>query len=391
MSTVKSLKLERIGQIVNADITLGDLTVLVGPQATGKSIFLQFLKLALDTGYVHDQLKRHGIDWKRGVPEFLDVYLGEGMRGLWKDGEHGSALATNGEPVNMKELATPRGRSHKSTAFYIPAQRVLTLSNGWPRPFQGFAAEDPFAVRDFSETFRLLMEQEFSRSTDLFPKTNRLKSEYRKLLEWHLFGGAKLLVDRHGAQKRLVLQQEKTTKSIPFTAWSAGQREFVPLLMGLYWLMPAAKMKRRGDISTVIIEEPEMGLHPYAISVVMLLVMELLWRGYRVCISTHSTQVLDVIWGLSTIQKHGADSSALLDIFDVHNKTPAMREVAAAVLKKDARVYFFDRNGKTHDISELDPGADDATQAGWGGLSEFSGKVNNIVATVMSEDLRQAS
>jgi hypothetical protein len=160
--------------------------------------------------------------------------------------------------------------------------------------------------------------------------------------------------------------------------------------MGLYWLLPAAKIKRRGDITTVIIEEPEMGLHPYAISVVMLLVMELLWRGYRVCISTHSTQVLDVIWGLATIQKHGADSSALLDIFDVH-KTPAMREVAAAVLKKDARVYFFGRNGKTHDISDLDPGAEDATQAGWGGLSEFSGKVNEIVATVMSKDRRQAS
>lgn len=86
MSRIASLKLENIGQISRADITFGDLTVLVGPQATGKSVFLQFLKLVLDTGYVHDQLRKHGIDWKRAVPEFLDVYLGEGMRGVWRPG-----------------------------------------------------------------------------------------------------------------------------------------------------------------------------------------------------------------------------------------------------------------------------------------------------------------
>lgn len=50
MSTIKSLRLDRVGQIVCADVRLADLTVLVGPQATGKSIFLQFLKLVLDTG-----------------------------------------------------------------------------------------------------------------------------------------------------------------------------------------------------------------------------------------------------------------------------------------------------------------------------------------------------
>ncbi len=384
MSTVSALKLEHVGQIICADVTLGDLTVLVGPQATGKSIFLQFLKLVLDTGYIHDQLRKHGIDWKRSPREFLDVYLGEGMRGVWRDEEAESMIVVNGAPISMTKLVTPRHRSSEGSAFYIPAQRVLSLANGWPRPFQSFAAEDPFAVRDFSETFRLLMEQEFSRSSDLFPKTNRLKREYRDLLSEHVFRGARLLVDRYGSQKRLVLQQENVDKSIPVMAWSAGQREFVPLLMGLYWLLPAAKVQRRGDIRVVIIEEPEMGLHPYAISVVLLLVMELIWRGYRVCISTHSPQVLDVVWALSTIQKHGADSGRLLDVFGVR-KTPSMKNVADEALKKHARVYYFDRDGSTRDISKLDPGSDDAREAGWGGLSEFSGRVNETVARVVNE------
>jgi hypothetical protein len=383
MTTVSSLRLENVGQIVCADVTFGDLTVLVGPQATGKSIFLQFLKLALDTGYVHEQLKRHGIDWRRSVPAFLDVFLGEGMRGVWRSGDAASMVSVNGGAVDVAEWASPRNRSRKATAFYIPAQRVLSLANGWPRPFQGFAAEDPFTVRDFSETFRLLMEQEFSRSADLFPKTNRLKSEYRKLLSEHVFGGARLLVDRHGAQKRLVLKQAKADESIPFMAWSAGQREFVPLLMGLYWLMPGARTNRRGDVATVILEEPEMGLHPYATSVVMLLVLELLWRGYRVCISTHSPQVLDVVWAMATIRSHRAGANALLDVFKVR-KTPPMKEVAEAALKKTARVYYFGQDGKSRDISTLDPGSDDAREAGWGGLSEFSGRVNETVAKVVS-------
>ncbi len=383
MNLLHRLKLIRVGQITCADVQFGDLTVLVGPQATGKSIFLQFLKLAQDTGYVHEQLRRHGIEWERRVPEFLDVYLGEGMRGVWREGTDGSAVSVNGHAADVAEWVAPRHRFRKATVFYIPAQRVLSLANGWPRPFQGFASEDPFAVRDFSETFRLLMEQEFSPTAALFPKTNRLKKEYRELLAHHVFGGFGLHVDRHGAQKRLVLRREKDPQSIPFMVWSAGQREFVPLLMGLYWLMPAAKVKRRENLQWVIIEELEMGLHPNAISVVLLLVLELLWRGYRVCLSTHSPHVLDVVWAIRVIQQQRADPTRLLDVFKVR-KTGPMKDVAQATIGKKVQVYYFDRTGEARDISNLDPGSENHLEAGWGGLSEFSGRVNEIVADIVN-------
>jgi hypothetical protein len=384
VSAVDSLCLEHVGQIVRADIDLADLTVLVGPQATGKSIFLQFLKLALDTGYVHDQLRKHGIQWQRSVPAFLDVYLGDGMGGVWHTGREQSAVAVNGSPADMASLATRWKRTTSASAFYIPAQRVLSLSNGWPKPFQAFSAEDPFAVRDFSETFRLLMEQEFAPDSDLFPKVKRLKKSYRDLLTTHVFAGASLFVDRHGAQKRVVLRQPGAAKSIPFMAWSAGQREFVPLLMGLYWLLPAAGASRRGEIKTAMIEEPEMGLHPYAVSVVMLLVLELLWRGYRIVISTHSPQVLDVVWALSTIRAYNPDSDVVLDLFGASH-TLTMRNVATTALKKTTRVFYFGRDGRTRDISNLNPGSEDVEEAGWGGLSEFTGHVNETVARVVSE------
>jgi DNA repair ATPase RecN len=45
-----TLRIESLGQIKEAALTFGDLTVLVGPQATGKSIALQLLKLMVDAG-----------------------------------------------------------------------------------------------------------------------------------------------------------------------------------------------------------------------------------------------------------------------------------------------------------------------------------------------------
>jgi len=56
-----ALRVRNVGQIKEADITFGDLTVLVGPQATGKSIVLQFLKLLIDSRQVLHRLSRYGM------------------------------------------------------------------------------------------------------------------------------------------------------------------------------------------------------------------------------------------------------------------------------------------------------------------------------------------
>ncbi len=53
---MKTLRLRNVGQIADANLAFGDLTVLIGPQASGKSITLQWLKLLLDTGLLQQQL-----------------------------------------------------------------------------------------------------------------------------------------------------------------------------------------------------------------------------------------------------------------------------------------------------------------------------------------------
>jgi hypothetical protein len=378
-----TLQVSNLGQIEQADVQFGDLTVLVGPQATGKSIFLELLKLLVDTGAVLDELKRYGLDWKHDTARFLDIFLGEGMRGVWREGR--SNITFEKEVVDLKKLVSRQRKNKQECLFFIPAQRVLTLGKGWPRPFTDYSPGDPFTVRDFSEKIRKLMESGIGPDESLFPQKQRLKAEMRKLLQTTVFSSFGLRVDKHGAQKRLVLGLTGAKESLPYMVWSAGQREFVPLLMGFYYLLPPTKVSTRDDIKWVVIEELEMGLHPKAISAVMLLVLELLSRGYRVCISTHSPQVLDVVWALKVFQRHSAKSRRFLDIFEVE-PTQNMKSMADEVLKKDARVYYFDpESHTTRDISELDPGAEEVAESGWGGLAEFSGRVQNIVAEVVNE------
>jgi len=373
-----TLRIRNLGQIRKANLVFGDLTVLVGPQASGKSIALQLLKLVLDAGQVQSEMGKYGLDWERSLPEFLDAYFGEGMRSIWKPGR--TSVKWKGKKIDLEQIAKQRRPKKDETLFFIPAQRVLALRDGWPRPFTDYAPGDPFAVREFSERLRVLVEQEFGGNHALFPQERRLKREFRDLLERHVFSKFYLKVDKVRSQKRLVLGTRGTKEPLPYMVWSAGQREFVPLLLGFYWLMPPAKVKRRQAIEWVVLEELEMGLHPRAIAVVLLLVIELLKRGYKVCLSTHSPQVLDAVWALQHLKESGTKANAILDIFDAEH-TQSMRKLAETIITKELKVFYFDRlSGETSDISGLDPSAEEEGESGWGGLSEFTGRANKAVA-----------
>ena len=376
-----TLNIEHVGQIQSAKLEFGDLTVLVGPQATGKSIALQLLKLVVDAGQVQAEMGRHGLDWAGSLPEFLDAYFGEGMHAIWDSKR--SCIHWDNELVDLPQVARRKRKAKQEELFFIPAQRVLTLRDGWPRPFSDYSSGDPFAVREFSEKLRGLVETEFS-GESLFPQERRLKKEFRELLERDVFSKFSLKVDKVRSQKRLVLGTGKEGDNLPYMVWSAGQREFVPLLLGLYWLMPPTKVSKRGAIDWVVLEELEMGLHPRAISVVLLLVFELLDRGYRVCLSTHSSQVLDALWAIKHLRENGASPDALLDVFAAP-KSQSMLKLAQNMMAKTQKVYYFDRaTGIGKDISALDPDAEGEGAAGWGGLSEFSGRANKAVARAVA-------
>jgi hypothetical protein len=382
MATGQVLELRDIGPIGDAEVTIGDLTVLVGPQASGKSIFLQFLKLVLDSGPVTRELRKYGMEWEKDERLFLDLYFGEGMRGIWKKE---SRVKWRGAEQPMTRLMGTRARSAvPEKAFLIPAQRVLTFSHdAWIRPFSEYRAGDPFAVREFSEQLRRLLEVGLGSGGRLFPDPKRLKVEIKNLLAANVFGQFQLNLKADGPRKRLVLGQPGGGEVLPPMVWSAGQREFVPLLLGLYYLLPPAKMARRGGVQYALIEELEMGLHPRAISAMLVIVLELLWRGYRVVLSTHSPMVLEFIWAVQLLQRERAAARLILKLLEC-GESPGMKKVAEAAMGKEYRAYYFPGAGEgVKEITGLDPGDEDREIADWGGLTAMSSRVTAVLAEAM--------
>jgi len=252
------------------------------------------------------------------------------------------------------------------------------MRDGITHPFSDYRFGDPFCLREFSHKLHVLVQSELIQGV-FFPQSNRLKEVLRKLIAERMYGDLKLVKDTSGYEKRIVLKTGKG-RSLPYLVWSAGQREFTPLLLGFYWLLPPARTPTRQSLNWAVIEEPEMGLHPAAISTTMALVLELLARGYKVCLSTHSPHVLDVVWALRFLQENGGkmeDVKALLSL----SGTGANR-IAGPALKKTYRTYYFPRGGAVQDISTLDPGSEHPEISGWGGLTGFSDQVGEVVARV---------
>ena len=371
------IALTSLGQISEADITFGDMTVFVGEQASGKSILLQLVKLILDTSDITRTLKTHGFDWRKEPKAFLPLYFGEGMEGIWNSA---TQIAVDDAEFSLDKALSRRGRKKAESLFLIPAQRVITLRDGWPRAFMDYAIGDPYVVKRFSEQLRLLMES--SRGGAIFPQEHRMNKTIREAIGESVFGEDKVKLDT-SQRKRIVL--DVAGSQLPFMAWSAGQREFTPLLLGLYWLMPSGGARKKTGLDWVVIEEPEMGLHPKAVSALLLIFLELLKRGYKVIVSTHSPQILELIWAMQLIVKADAGPRPLLDILGL-DPTPFSKKLAETGLEKTFRTYYFSRQKSVvnvKDISTLDPENPDEDVSDWGGLTIFCTKVSDVISNTM--------
>ena len=64
--------LSDIGQFADVSVEFGDLTLLVGAQGTGKSVFLQLFKFFQDQDYIKNTMNQFGQDWhKNSKPELM--------------------------------------------------------------------------------------------------------------------------------------------------------------------------------------------------------------------------------------------------------------------------------------------------------------------------------
>lgn len=374
------LSIRNFAHLKQVDLTFGDLTVLVGPQGAGKSLALQWFKVAMDGRQIVDALKSAGHPTDR-TDVLVDLIFGSGMAPAWREGE--SEVFLDKKKIIPKNLG--RVGSGTEKLFFVPAHRSMLISDGWASPFQKLTSDTPAVARIFSQN--LFDRFSGKDAGTLFPVEKRLKREIRRKIDEAVFHGGKVGIEedsQHAQRLRLV----HGAMHLPFMTWTAGQREFTPLMLGLYHLLPSVQVRKRDGTDWVVLEEPEMGLHPQAVTAVMLLVLDLLWRGYRVVLSTHSPHVLTMLWMMRQLKAHHARWQLVCEAFGVKN-SPAMRGLAEEAMVKDYRSHLlqFDLEGKVSsvDISELDPSSDDDRISGWGGLTEFSSRFGDAVRKAVNE------
>jgi hypothetical protein len=379
ISVPPRLRIRDFAHIADIDITFGDLTVLVGPQASGKSLALQWLKIALDGQAIVGQLRSAGHLVDRS-DALIDLIFGTGMAAGWRD--QVTRVEYDGSRITLNNLG--RRGTRAEALFFVPAHRSVLISDGWAAPFQKLSADTPVVARLFSQN--LFDRFSGKDAGTLFPVAKRLKQEIRDKIDAAVFHGGQVGIEED-RQRALRLRLVHDDMRLPFMTWTAGQREFTPLLMGLYHLLPRTNQRKRKGTDWVVIEEPEMGLHPQAITAFLLLVLDLMWRGYRVVLATHSPHVLALPWLMKVLQETNADWKFICRAFDV--KPKPMRAVSEAALKCDYRTYMmqFGDDGKVRslDISDLDPGSDDERVAGWGGLTSYVSRFADAARDAVNE------
>jgi len=417
---MKNIRVTNLGQIKEADISFGDFTLFVGPQATGKSILLQLIKLLLDRKTILMTILGNGFDWEDNN-NFKQIYFGEGIINIWNNK---TEISVDESKIDLEELINQKKIMDElvnelvidENLFFIPAQRVITLADGWPRSFSSFE-DGTFVVRDFSEKLRIMMRRdEFFRlrlDNNIFPNSDHLAKELYEEINKTIFHGASISLKVTGMRKKIHLDIEGN--SLPFMAFSAGQREFIPLLLSFYWLThiksEIAKMEKTipiafnreteiigqifntiqtkyNSLKWVVIEEPEMGLHPQAILSVILMCLELINQGYKLIISTHSPVLLEAVWVIRFLQTENPDIKYLYQLFNLES-SQSMTELFENILKnKTFSTYYFDQQKDgvyVKDISSLDPGDLDSAIADWGGLTSFSSRASEVVSQAVQE------
>ncbi len=148
IETTDNFKVRNFGPITDAKVAFGDLTILIGPQASGKSLFLELFKLVKDHDHIVSTLKKYNyILGKSTSLSLLEYYFGEGLSSLVKES---TEVNSNGNDVTVRLTSTSIRTSGAlcESVFYVPAQRILSIADGRPKNFMEFDLSTPYVLRE---------------------------------------------------------------------------------------------------------------------------------------------------------------------------------------------------------------------------------------------------
>jgi predicted ATPase len=325
--------------IESADIELGDLTILIGPQASGKSVLSKliyfandvlnnqydhiedekgidalvraleqnFLKLfpamawgkgkfniRFEAGPYHVEVTRKGTQDRIRV-QFSDFFVARYERFLesWtkqkqkvseKEKRHVPEfqLYWRAKSADQKALASEMGQEYFQYQLFIPAGRSFFTSVGKAiAVFEHSGILDPITV-EFGRFFAALRERHGQRYfTD---DDSRISPSRRKELMQQFFGGS----IEFGRDEEFIKTPDG--RKVPFAVLSSGQQELLPL-----WMVVDEISHFRDLSSLIFIEEPEAHLFPSAqadITNYLASIAADRKRKQKVLITTHSPYVL---------------------------------------------------------------------------------------------------
>lgn len=370
-----TLSVKNLGPIKNCEVEFGDLTFIVGPQASGKTMFLETLYLALEKEYIEHTLLQNSYNFKNW-DEFVRLYFGNHKTKIWSKNTDCT--------FNKENIKVPIGKnvilSNQKESAYIPAQRSITVSDGRCKNFNEYEQETPFVIKEFSEDLR-----RFIKDNNKIEQLKDFDNIYHK-------GEIYITKERMGQSK---IRMKVADADIPFSSWSMGQKEFTPLQICFNSL--------KDRVSYIIIEEPELGLHPKAIQDFLKFTLkncnfeipinyDIFWsekKKNKLIISTHSDTIIQFVWALSNIA-HISDKdkyiNAVMKMLNADSEDVDLQKNLKYLFnhRNNIKTYFFN-DGISKDISSLDAWSDDPDIVDWGGLTTFASTVGDIVADVNAE------
>ena len=309
MEKTQRLHVRDFGTIESCDVEIQRLTVMTGPQASGKSTLaklIYFFKLAQQ--YIQSQpLSSVQADkWLRSV--FLRMFgdvteLSDTMQirydftdGQWLDVTKGAHPQTHSQTVLFHFSRDFSKSAEKMEAIYIPAGRSMTtlLSNQLPVLFTDPNRQLPaldYCTNAYIHRI-LSLRQSFANGLDGLLK-QEIETTDKKLdltvLKHMIQLAGKILKARYcyrAGEERLLLDMNAFEKSIKVNFASSGQQETVWALNLLFYYL------LEGKPSCIILEEPEAHLYPDSQKFMAEALATFAHAGSQVIVTTHSPYIL---------------------------------------------------------------------------------------------------
>ena len=308
---ITNIKLTGFKSFEDIDVALGPINVLIGANGSGKSNFIAFFDFLLA---IWREGLRYEVAASGGVNQFLHFGRQRTKEIDWEveiGGENSRYAATltptNGEALIFKQevamvrgagrslgaghsetkLKTHTGENEKATRIIATiAQRVGRLAT---YHFHDTGSDSSFHQPSSTELrharfrkhgeniagFLYQLKQHSPKRYRLLRKTVTSVAPYFSDFEWETLGREKV---------SLVWRNRYGDEVLRFPDFSDGTQRFIALCCVFL----------QDDLpDTIVIDEPELGLHPTAIAKLVGLMRSAAGRGAQVIVATQSTALVD--------------------------------------------------------------------------------------------------